>query len=717
MKNVLLKEELSTIFKNKKILIPILAVLFIPVLYAGMFLWAFWDPYAKLDQLPVAIVNEDQGAELDGQQLQLGKDLVKKLTKSNEFKFQTVTKDEGYKQLNNEKYYMLIEIPKDFSKNATTLLDNNPKKLELIYVPNESFNFLSAQIGGTAAEKVKTAVAEQVTKTYAETMFDKVTDLADGIGQASDGAGELSSGAVELAGGSKELTEGLTTLAEKSLEFNQGVKQASSGSEQLASGSAELKSGLEQADSSMPVLIDGTNQVYAGAEQMKTALPAEIAKGISSQMAGSVEELNTGINQFKTQLSDTLTSEMAETMIQQQTSTMDQLAAALKNYGVNPQIVDGVIAGAKAQIPAKEAVEQQISAELSPKLAGAFGQFQTAVGQKLAGATSGLEQKLSSQTDPYFDQLLAGIDAVNDGQKQLQLGVHQLYLGSQALTSGANDLTSGMSQLSSGAGQFSDGSNQLAEGAGQLADGTAKVSDGAKELADKLAEGANEASKVNANGKTYDMMSKPVKLDTESVNHVPNYGTGFTPYFLSLGLFVGALILSIVFPIAEPAVQPANGFNWFISKFSILAVMGIVQAILADIILLTALDLQVQSIPRFILFTILTSLTFVALIQLLVTALKDVGRFIAILILIFQLTTSAGTFPLETIPDFLQHFNALLPMTYSVRGFKAVVSSGDFGYMWENLSILAGYIVIFAICTISYLMIRFKTKFTKPLEN
>ncbi|WP_042455172.1 YhgE/Pip domain-containing protein [Neobacillus dielmonensis] len=717
MKNVLLKEELSTIFSNKKILIPILAVLFIPVLYAGMFLWAFWDPYAKLDQLPVAIVNEDKGAAMDGQQLELGNDLVKKLTKSDQFKFQTVSKKEGYKQLNNQKYYMLIEIPKDFSENATTLLDNNPKKLELLYVPNESFNFLSGQIGGTAAEKIKTAVAEQVTKTYAETMFDKVTDLAEGIGQASDGAGELSSGAVELADGSKDLNDGLATLAEKSIEFNQGVKQASSGTQQLSSGSDELKTGLEKADSSMPKLINGTNQVYAGTEQMKTTLPAEIAKGINNQMAGSVTELNTGINDFKTQLSDTLISEMADSMILQQTSTMDQLAAALKNYGVNEQIVDGVIAGAKAKIPAKEVVEQQISTELAPQLNGAFGQFQTAVNQKLGSSTSGLEQKLASQTNPYFDKLIAGISAVNDGQKELQQGVHQLYLGSQSLTNGANDLTSGMDKLASGADQLTNGSNQLAEGSNQLADGTTKISDGAKELADKLADGANEASKVNANDKTYDMMSKPVKLDTESVNHVPNYGTGFTPYFLSLGLFVGALILSIVFPIAEPVIKPANGLNWFVSKFSILAVMGIIQALLADAIILTALDLQVQSVPRFILFTIFTSLTFVTLIQLLVTALKDVGRFIAILILIFQLTTSAGTFPLETIPNFLQHFNALLPMTYTVRGFKAVVSSGDFSYMWHNTSILVGYIVIFAICTISFLTIKFKSSYNKPIEN
>jgi putative membrane protein len=99
-----------------------------------------------------------------------------------------------------------------------------------------------------------------------------------------------------------------------------------------------------------------------------------------------------------------------------------------------------------------------------------------------------------------------------------------------------------------------------------------------------------------------------------------------------------------------------------------------------------------HSVPLFVVFSILTSLAFIALVQFLVTLLGDPGLFVAIIILILQLTTSAGTFPLELIPGALQVFNAFLPMTYSVAGFKAVISSGDFGFMWENAAVLAGFI-------------------------
>jgi putative membrane protein len=787
VKNILFKEELLAILRNKKLLIPIIAVMFVPVLYAGMFLWAFWDPYDKLDDLPVAIVNEDTGATLDGNHLKLGDELVSKLKKNKQFGFEFVNKEEGYQNLKEQKYYMVTEIPKSFSKNATTLLDEQPEKLELIYTPNEGYNFLSAQIGGTAIEKIKTAVAEKVTETYAETMFDKISELADGVVKASDGAGQLSAGTLDLDLGSKELNKGLATLAEKSIEFNDGmksadagsnklavgskelynglatladksiefdngVKEAATGSRQVATGSTELKNGLAKADANLPLLIAGTKEASAGAEQLKRDLPAGIASGIEKELTGSVGELNAGIDQFQSQLTTTLASQIADQTISQQTEKMQKLAQTLIENKVDPALVQGIMANEQKNAPTKEQVEKQILSQLSPKIDAGFNQFKTGVDGKLAGSSKGLEDKIKAQTTPYFDQLITGIGKINGGQQELQKGIHDLYVGSSKLADGTNnlsagmsqlaagadkittgtgklatgsgklkagasDLTDGMNQLTGGASALTSGAGQLAKGSGQLKDGTSKLSNGAKELADKLSDGSKEVAKVHSDEKTYNMMADPVKLDKEKINHVPNYGTGFAPYFLSLGLFVGALLLSIVFPLRDTAVAPANGFNWFSSKFSIMAGIGVFQALLADVILLGGLGLDVQSVPKFILFSIMTSLAFIALIQLLVSVFADAGRFIAIVILILQLTTSAGTFPLELIPNFLQHFNAILPMTYSVQGFKAVISSGDFSFMWQNFMILLGYLIAFSLGTTAYFTIRYNHKYRHQMSE
>ena len=273
-------------------------------------------------------------------------------------------------------------------------------------------------------------------------------------------------------------------------------------------------------------------------------------------------------------------------------------------------------------------------------------------------------------------------------------------------------MSGGMTQLSAGSVQLAEGTGELTEGAGALAEGAETAAGGSKELTDGLSEAAEKSSEVKANEKTYDMMASPLELDTNQVvAGVPNYGTGFAPYFISLGLFVGALMMSIVYPMAEPASIPRNGFSWFIGKFGVLAIVGIIQALLADIILLAWLKIEVQSIPLFILFSILTSLSFMTIIQFLVTTLKDAGRFVAIIVLILQLTTSAGTFPLELIPDWLQPFHAFLPMSYTVKGFKAVISSGDFAFMWQNAAIVSGFAVVFMAGTIAYFVYKYKRQY------
>jgi len=201
----MIKAEWLKIFKTRKMLVSIIAVLFIPVMYAGMFLWAFWDPYAGMSNLPVAIVNEDNGAEMDGLKLELGDTLVDKLVDSKQFDFIEVSKEKAEKGLNDRDYYMILEIPTNFSEHATTLLDDKPSKLVMNYIPNEGLNFLSSQIGETAMDRIRAEVNTQVSATYAEKLFDSIATLGDGFTEAADGSVKLDEGAQKVANGAKDL--------------------------------------------------------------------------------------------------------------------------------------------------------------------------------------------------------------------------------------------------------------------------------------------------------------------------------------------------------------------------------------------------------------------------------------------------------------------------------------------------------------------------------
>ncbi|WP_242242258.1 YhgE/Pip domain-containing protein [Bacillus cereus group sp. BfR-BA-01309] len=887
--NQLLRKEFTEIIKSKKILIPIIAVLFVPILYAGMFLWAFWDPYKQLDDLPVAVVNLDKGAVFDGKPIEVGKGLVDNLKDNTSFKWEFVSEKEAKQGMEGRKYYMLVRIPDDFSSNATTLLKDDPKPLNLEYIPNESLNFLSSQIGGTAIEKIKGEVSSTLTKTYAEKMFDSIQDVSKGLADGAEGANKLYDGSSELHDGSSKVTDGLHTLQGKSGEMKDGVGKLADGSNKLVDGSGKVTNGLNTLNSKtgemqigIGKLVDGSGKVTNGLNTLNSKT-SEMQTGIGKLVDGSgkvtnglntlnsktgelrdgSEKVTGGLNKLVSKSGElqTGTTDLSNGMgklvegksqleegsqaiqkgLQDLNSNVQKSAAGLEEMQSKvPSILNTVnekIDGAGANVnqlneltqstagDAKtaaqdvanlqkqiESLPKEYQEQLQPFITSAVKSTAT-VQQKAAGVaggtnklneevkqlkgeihqtTNGLQNqlpnpagvknlaggiaKLTSAQNEFvskfhgfgegLDNAKIGADKLKDGSVQLidgvtqlqsgsgkvtaglgqlsggvnQLangssqvtgglgtlsaganqmagGVNQLADGSNQVTTGLGDLNGGLNQMSTGSTQLIDGVNKLADGSGKVTDGLVKVNDGSGELAEKLGEGAEKTGEVKGTDKTYDMFASPVKVKTEKMAEVPNYGTGFTPYFLSLGLFVGALLLSIVYPLRDTVGVPKSGFSWFISKFGVLLSVGIIQAIVADVILLFGLGVEVQSIPYFILFSIVTSLAFIALIQCLVTAFGDAGRFIAIITLIIQLTTSAGTFPLELIPKFLQPFNAWLPMTYSVSGLKAVVSSGDFDFMWQNVGVLMIFIVVLSLGTIASLTWMHKRQFRNIAEN
>ncbi|MDO6656693.1 YhgE/Pip domain-containing protein [Anaerobacillus sp. 1_MG-2023] len=764
----LFRSEWSSLLKNKKILIPVIAVLFIPVMYSGMFLWAFWDPYENLDQIPVAVVNSDSGADFEGEHLEIGNELVDKLKDEPEFKWDFVDEEEANKGLEDQTYYMKIQIPENFSQKSTTVLDEHPDKLNLEYVPNESFNFLAGQIGGTAVSEIKSQIAENITENYSELVFDKFSEIADGLSEATDGAGELADGSSELKDGTQQLKDNLASLNEGSIELTNGISSAENGSVDLANGiskvnkgTTDLLNGLKEKQPEVSELADGASRVSNGLGELGTKMSEfkvgqeELLSGIKESRAGT-KQLMAGLDQSVAELENSSLPEVDTEGLKR------SLTSGVTNATAVPKELQGVIESIQASDQYTDEQKQALISQLQP-IADKSGSAAKSVGEvaatfanasdKLSGVSSKMnallegQRKLAQGASGLYEgqgKLEDGLSDLGDGINQAESGIAQLQDGAMrvadgndtvatgwnsmidnvgTINSGMNGLSSGSQELVSGLTELEGGSSDLSSGAGQLADGSKdldsgaqKLTDGTTELRDKLGEAAEETSNTNADEETYNMFADPVNVDTEAVSSVPNYGTGFAPYFLSLGLFVGALLMSIVFPLRDPAGSPRTAIGWFMSKYGILLSVGVIQALVSDALLLYGLQIEVQSIPLFLLFSIVSSLAYMALIQFFVTTLGDPGRFVAIIVLILQLTTSAGTFPLELIPEGLQIFNTWLPMTYTVSGLKAVISSGDFDFMWQNVYVLLGFIAIFAIGTITFFLVELKKRKKHGLE-
>jgi len=781
-------KEFSQLVRNKKLLIPVIAVLFVPLMYCGMFLWAFWNPYGKLDHLPVAIVNLDEGAVIDGKSLNVGKELVDNLKKDDNFKWKFVSNEKAMKGLKNQDYYMAVRIPKDFSKNVATVTDKNPKQLTLDYIPNEGFNFISSQIGNSASEKIKEEVAQNITRNYVKTIYDNIGKMTDGIGKASDGSTAIDNGVGDAKDGSKKLADGLKTLASKSIELKEGVSKLNDGSQKekdglvaYTNGVGKLSNGINQLYSGVGPLSKGISDLNSGASQLNTGMNT-LSNGIgqlytangqlvdgSKQVLGGLNSLNGNLPQLKDgtqQLADganKLSSNLNEWQKKANDAKAgaDQVASGLSDLekAVAPllsSLPKDQQAAYKAKLDALVSGSEQVAAGVGG-LSSAAGQLSQGGNQVAAGATTlneksdelaaGVTKLVDGQTQVTNGltqlgqklgeannggkQLSAGSTALANGTKKLYdntpglvSGINQLNSGANQLSSNSSKLVDGMNQLSGGVGQLNDntptltnGVDQLANGSTQLNDGLGKIKDGTHKLATNMKEAKDQTKDAKANNKQLDMYSKPVNLEKESINKVPNYGTGFTPYFLSMALYLGGLLLSNVYPFRDPLSRPKNAFSWFASKTGILIIVGLIQSIIASLVLIFALGLEVKSLPYYFLISFISSLAFMALIQFLATVFGDAGKLLAVIAMVLQLTTSAGTYPLETLPTFLQHFYGKLPMTYTIQAFKAVISSGDYSFMWANVGVLLGFFVFFSLLTLGYFTMKFKKQYGSGMDQ
>ncbi len=726
----MLKAEWRSIWKDKKLTLSIVVMFIMPILYCGMLLWAFWDPYGHLDQLPVAIVNDDKGAEIEGEQIALGDELLDNLLDSKTFKFIEVAGEEAEHRLLNEEYYILIKIPENFSEHATTLLDEQPEKLELEYMANEAYNFLGSRIGDSAIKNIRDEVNEEIVKTYAEQLFDVVAKMGEGYTEASDGALKINDGAVELANGTQDLKGYLQQLAESTITLSDstgvlydGVISAANGATQLVNGSTTLANGSKE-------LAIGAASLNEGATNLQ--------QGITSYVEG-VAKLEAG------------QAEMTENQNQMTASMTDLASGTSELYGGVSQLSQGANS-LQQGITSINAQLQQVLAQLPPEQKQALQQSlaqleqsseQLATGlQNVTTSTGEIQQsanKLAESTTAMANgqqQLLAGANELSanatglvNGAANLQQGSNtianklaELSTGATTLASGTAELSSGLSEVVSGTAKINDGtttlsskSGELVQGSEKLAEGTTELIDGTSELSTSLAEVSEEAD-ISMSDANYEMFASPVEVDKDIKFEVDNYGTGLAPYFISLGLFVGALLLTNVYPFVQPAVHPTGIWRWFISKSAVPFVVWIFQVGIIVAVLKLGLGLHTESLGLFILTAAITSFAFLAIVQMLTVIFGDVGRFISLVFLIVQLASSAGTFPVELIPDKLRALHEFMPMTYSVKAFRAVTASGDMSIITNCLMILSIIGIVCVMISLAFFALLYKRRYSKSIE-
>ena len=684
IKNKMLQAEWRHLFNNKILLISMAVISFIPILYSGFFLGSIWDPYGQTKNLPVAFVNEDKGASLNGKALNIGESVEKKLKDNHDLSWEFVSKQQADEGVNSGHFYAVVTIPSDFSQKAASITESEPQQAVINFTTTPAKNYIGSLVSNQAAAKVKSSVSEQITQAYAKGILENLDKLGTGLDAAANGASTLHDGLGRLQSGAQTYVGGVKQLAVNQQSLAGGLAQLSDGSRKLQAGLGQLSNSLPT-ESQLSQLSDGMKQLQSGINQLNASV-----RNPSPALVAQQNKVNTDAQTLKKTVED---------------SESDLLAAGvtLRTLG--------------AQAAASSSKSTTISLPQISNISQAFTKIQTIIAQTrtLRDDLQTLTQQLSAQQT----QLQAGVSALNNGVNQLTPsaitafnGYNSVRFANNQLLAGSVSLTNGLSEAKSGSQKLANGASLLESRSGALIDGTSQLASGADTLANKLADASNRIKIQPTGATTQQQIANPVKSEVTEKGNVPNYGYALSPYVLSLSLFVGALVLNVIYPIRKTFSEQESAIRWWLSKASVAGVAAFMQATILMLVMVFFLGLTPEHPAHFIGAIYLTSFAYMSIVSLLVIVLDNPGRFLAMVLLVLQLGSSEGTFPIQTANGFFQAINPLVPMTYSIRALRQAISGGlDNAFYGGSMWVLAGFLLVANLLTIGFFAYRGKRKF------
>ena len=775
--------EWKAILKKPTFIIVMLGVSLIPALYNVIFLSSMWDPYGKVSNLPVAVVNQDKAVTASGKTLSIGEDVVSSLKENKNLDFHFVSKEDAQNGLEKGDYYMVVTLPSDLSERAASILTDNPKQMKIDYQTSSGHSFIAGKMSDSAMASLKQTVAQNVTDTYTSAIFKNMGDLKTGLVKASDGAQQLASGSQQLGSGSQTIADSLRTLNQATSKLSSGAAQFNTGLQTYTGSVAQVSSGLGSLSNGINTYTSGVSTVATGANQL-SGRSADLLGGVQqlTQSGDGVQALSTGVTNLNTGLA-TLKSSVDTTLANNQQNvndlangltqlnasiqaaasdsavSTDSIEASLTSIAASAQAIinnnqdakaaalasvqgtsayQGLSSEAKAEIDAAVGASQagsdqsaqailsevdtmraslEVIKATSQTKISQLGNTSTQVLPQASNLINGLYNGLSTVSTSLgsasggANQLVAGVDTLNEklttGATQLEQGVTsytnavgQLSEGTSALASknpdllanttklanGAAQLTDKSPELTSSFGKLADGTNQLASGTEKLADGSSALTDnlskltvGTSDLSNGLSDAGDKLSAVSTKEDNAKTLADPLTLSKTDENKVEKNGIGMAPYMISVALFVAAISTNIIFSTLPSGQEPKTRRDWLKARIEVNGVISVVAGVLVyGAVHLIGLSANHEWATLGLI--VLASMTFMALVTALVTWDSKLGAFASLILLLLQLASSAGTYPLELTSKIFQVINPWLPMSYSVSGLRQTISmNGQIG--------------------------------------
>ena len=690
MKNIvrIFRDDLKDIFTNLSVVIVIIALAILPSLYAWFNIKASWDPYGNTSNIAVAVVNNDEGAILLDKNLNVGDQLIDKLKDNNSLGWKFVSSKEAKKGVETGKYYASIEIPKNFSKNIISVLSKKVEKANINYTVNEKINAIAPKITDKGASTIQSQVNQTVIKTASEAVFKILNESGISLEENLPMLTRIENSLIEVQGKFNKIDNILNTATEASTQIGEIAKL--------------LQDDMPQIENTLKNSIDLSSDVKNFLSNTKSSLnnilptiknDLQIINTVSSSASSNVGDLINAINNGYENAPELVKS------LYDKVNNLLSLASTLENFLTKlDKIMPGSSLGntiesiqfIKNKLDSVNSIltkiQDQINNGQKPSLDNLNGILTVLndVNSITGDIINNFDSKIASPINDIFNK---GMSVSGDVITVLENAEDKLPKINTVLGTAINftgDADEAIAYIKSKLPEAKAALDKLVN-AMSIVNNSEDMNELISFLKNDVIEQAN-------------FLAEPVTLVTKSLYPMKNYGSAMTPFYTVLSLWVGVVLLTSL--LSTEVHGEYKTYEIYFGRGLTFLSIALVQGLIVSVGDIYLLGVSVTNPALFIGLSLLISLVFTFIVYSLVSVFGNIGKSLAVILLVIQVAGSGGTFPIQVTPKFFQNVNPFLPFTYGIRSLREAVAGVYLPNLQKDIVVLLIFLVISIILNV-----------------
>lgn len=646
-------DDMTSIGKSNKAKVLFILLTLVPSLYAWFNIAGSWDPYSNTSQLKIAVVNRDKGASVRGTDLNIGNSAIEELKDNKDLGWQFVDKENADEGIRTGTYYASIEFPEDLSESIATVSSGDPKKGHIIYNYNDKINAIAPKITSHGATTLQEQIESEIRSTFNTVLFQ---DVATGGEKLKENRDKIVSGINNLILLDEKMPELTVQFNQLMTDADLFQKAVPTIKETLADSSKKI----EDLQKKIPNMQNTINQVNAATKLIKSDV-SSIGVNVDGKVQTIINELNS-LNALAT-TNKPLALQTIGNIIGEVAALKSEVDRVISLITVLNQLSGGntfsnllaKLNGLSNQFASMQVPLNQIQADISA------GKPSATVATVVSALSTDRQQANVLFND--FSTLFNSISTLSaTGLTDIFNIISETLVKYKTIIDTLNTyIISKEEGLSKAVQLGKDIQTKIPEWEAELKHGSALL----KPYADgKQIDDVVSMLAINPNA-VASFLNQPITL--EQVRWFPsqNYGAGMTPFYVTLSLWVGSLVLVSIMKVHDKRKEK-HGVVFFLGRYLVFLTVIVPQALIVSTGLILFFGLNPTSAYAFVASSVLIGVAFSTIVYTLTYLFGDVGKGLGIVLLVLQLVSAGGTFPIEMMPQFFQNLHAFMPFTYAV---------------------------------------------------